>query len=64
MISANREGIFSTFGYLSLSLLGMTFGRLIFTTLNIQNEAKQEGNKEKEENSEALEAIMEGQRKK
>eukprot|EP00347_Sterkiella_histriomuscorum_P017350 403349721 len=40
IISANREGIFSTFGYLSLSLLGMTFGRQIFTSLAVTNNIK------------------------
>jgi phosphatidylinositol glycan class W len=27
MISANREGIYSSFGYVALMLIGMTFGR-------------------------------------
>jgi len=30
LISANREGIFSSFGYLSTALVGMAVGRHIF----------------------------------
>ena len=38
MVSANREGIFSSFGYISIMLLGMAFGRQVFSTLYISNE--------------------------
>jgi hypothetical protein len=34
LISANKEGIFSSFGYLALALIGMTFGRYVFLALH------------------------------
>jgi phosphatidylinositol glycan class W len=37
MISANREGICSTLGYISLHLLGMAIGRQVFSTLYIND---------------------------
>ena len=33
IISANREGIFSIFGYFSLQIIGIGLGRLLFTEM-------------------------------
>jgi phosphatidylinositol glycan class W len=38
MFSANREGFYSSIGYISLHLIGMTIGRQVFSTLYINDE--------------------------
>lgn len=50
LVSANKEGIFSSFGYLSLALIGMTFGRYVFLSLYTKNQEtpEQRGTREKE----------------
>ena len=49
LISANREGIFSTFGYLSISLLGITYGRLIYQILYVKSQSKDKTEQLKEQ---------------
>ena len=45
ILSANREGIFSSFGYLSIVLIGMSFGAQVFQTLYMsEEETKKDGN--------------------
>ncbi len=49
IISANREGIFSSAGYLSLALIGMTFGRMIYNELYFQLKESEDEKKVKSE---------------
>ncbi len=45
-VSANREGIVSSFGYLAICLIGIEFGRMIFQALFEKIEKQENAQKE------------------